>query len=127
MLTDRGGRAKLEGDISEIKIAFRVPADFPTPNFASSGNVAPTDNLPIVRYDAKAGHRTLDLMRWSLIPYWSKDIKMGFSTINAMAETVDPRGEQMSNSSHSSPEISQARADAAFGSRSGTRSEPKIY
>ena len=58
------GRAKLEGDISEIKIAFRVPADYPTPNFPPSWNVAPTDNLPIVRYHPKARHRTLDLMRW---------------------------------------------------------------
>jgi putative SOS response-associated peptidase YedK len=53
--------------------------------------VAPTDNLPIVRYDPKAGHRTLDLMRWGLVPYWAKDIKIGFSTINAMAETVDAK------------------------------------
>jgi len=67
------GRAKLEGDISEIKIAFRVPPDYPTPNFAPSWNVAPTDSLPIVRYNPKAGHRTLDLMRWGLVPYWARD------------------------------------------------------
>jgi len=85
------GRAKLEGDVSEIKIAFRVPPDYPTPNFPPSWNVAPTDSLPIVRFNPKAGHRTLDLMRWGLIPYWSKDIKIGFSTINAMAETVDTK------------------------------------
>jgi len=85
------GRAKLEGDVSEIKIAFRVPPEYPTPNFAPSWNVAPTDNLPIVRYDAGAGHRTPELMRWGLIPYWAKDIKIGFSTINAMAETVDTK------------------------------------
>jgi hypothetical protein len=48
-------------------------------------------NLPIVRYDAKAGSRTMDLMRWGLVPYWAKDIKIGFSTINAMAETVDTK------------------------------------
>jgi putative SOS response-associated peptidase YedK len=30
-------------------------------------------------------------MRWGLIPYWAKDIKIGFSTINAMAETVDKK------------------------------------
>ena len=83
------GRAKLEGDVSEIKIAFRVPPEYPTPNFPPSWNVAPTDSLPIVRYDQKAGHRALDLMRWGLVPYWAKDIKIGFSTINAMAETVD--------------------------------------
>jgi putative SOS response-associated peptidase YedK len=97
------GRAKLETDVSEIKIAFRIPPEYPTPNFAPSWNVAPTDNLPIVRYDAKArpsgyhslegkaGSRTLDLMRWGLVPYWSKDLKIGFSTINAMAETVDTK------------------------------------
>ncbi len=27
-------------------------------------------------------------MRWGLVPYWSKDAKIGFSTINAKAETV---------------------------------------
>src|ERR1700730_5337192 len=83
------GRAKLETDVSEIKIAFRIPPEYPTPNFAPSWNVAPTDDLPIVRYDQKAGSRTLDLMRWGLVPYWAKDLKIGFSTINAMAETVD--------------------------------------
>jgi putative SOS response-associated peptidase YedK len=83
------GRAKLEGDVSELKIAFRIPPEYPAPNFAPSWNVAPTDSLPIVRYDPKAGHRTLDLMRWGLVPYWAKDLKIGFSTINAMAETVD--------------------------------------
>ena len=85
------GRAKLEGDVSQIKIAFRIPPEYPTPNFAPSWNVAPTDSLPIVRYNPKAGHRTLDLMRWGLVPYWAKDIKIGFSIINAMAETVDTK------------------------------------
>src|ERR1700730_17285272 len=84
------GRAKLETDVSEIKIAFRIPP-YPTPNFAPSWNVAPTNNLPIVRYDAKAGSRTLDLMRWGLVPYWAKNLRIGFSTINTMAETVDTR------------------------------------
>src|SRR5262249_5970917 len=82
------GRAKLETDVSEIKIAFRVPPEYPTPNFPPSWNVAPTDQLPIVRYDPKSGSRALDLMRWGLVPYWAKDIKVGFSGINAMAETV---------------------------------------
>ncbi len=27
-------------------------------------------------------------MRWGLIPYWSKDSKIGYSTINAKAETI---------------------------------------
>ena len=30
-------------------------------------------------------------MRWGLVPFWAKDIKVGFSNINAKAETVDMR------------------------------------
>ena len=30
-------------------------------------------------------------MRWGLVPFWAKDIKVGFSNINAKAETVDAR------------------------------------
>jgi putative SOS response-associated peptidase YedK len=50
--------------------------------------VAPTDPLPIVRYDAKAGERSLDVMRWDL-PYWATDITIGFSTFNGRARGVD--------------------------------------
>src|SRR5260221_9159354 len=82
------GRARLSSDVSEIKIAFSIPPDRPTPNFAPSWNVAPTDPLPIVRYDAKEGQRSFDVMRWGLIPYWAKNIKIGYSTINARAEEV---------------------------------------
>jgi putative SOS response-associated peptidase YedK len=85
------GRVKLEGDFSQLKVAFGIPDDYPAPNYAPSWNVAPTDKLPIVRYNAKAGHRSLDLMRWGLVPFWAKDLKIGFSTINAMAETVDSK------------------------------------
>jgi putative SOS response-associated peptidase YedK len=46
---------------------------------------------PTVYYDAKDGGRRLKVMRWGLIPYWAKDIKIGFSTINARAEEVDTK------------------------------------
>lgn len=78
------GRAKLSTDFSEIKIAFRIPPEFRTPNtYAPSWNVAPTDNLPIVRYNEKTASRTLDMMPWGLVPYWAKDIKIGFSTTHS--------------------------------------------
>jgi putative SOS response-associated peptidase YedK len=86
------GRVKLEGDFSEIKIRFGIPPEYPSPNtYEPSWNVAPTDSLPIVRYNEKTGSRTLDMMRWGLVPYWAKDVKIGFSTINAMAETVESK------------------------------------
>jgi putative SOS response-associated peptidase YedK len=73
------GRVRLSSDVSEIKLVFSIPRHQPTPNIAPSWNVAPTDPLPIVRYDAKAGERSLDVMRWGLVPFWAKDIKVGFS------------------------------------------------
>jgi putative SOS response-associated peptidase YedK len=81
------GRARLSSDVSEIKVAFRIPPERPTPNFAASWNVAPTDPLPVVRYDAKDRQRSLDVMRWGLVPLWAKDIKVGFANINAKAES----------------------------------------
>ncbi len=41
------GRARLSSDVSEIKIAFGIPPERPTPNFPPSWNVAPTDTLPV--------------------------------------------------------------------------------
>jgi putative SOS response-associated peptidase YedK len=80
------GRVRLSSDVSEIKLVFSIPPHGPTPNFPPSWNVAPTDPLPVVRYDAKAGERSLDVLRWGLVPYWGKDIKVGFANINAKAE-----------------------------------------
>ena len=47
------GRARLSSDVSEIKLVFSIPPHRPTPNFQPSWNVAPTDQLPVVRYDRK--------------------------------------------------------------------------
>jgi putative SOS response-associated peptidase YedK len=44
-----------------------------------------------VRYDTRAEQRSLDMLRWGLIPYWAKDIKVGFSNINAKAEGIDSK------------------------------------
>ena len=85
------GRVRLSSDVSEIKLVFSIPPHRPTPNFPPSWNVAPTDLLPVVRYDAKAGERSLDLLRWGLVPYWAKDIKVGFANINAKAEGIESR------------------------------------
>jgi len=59
----------------------------PAPDFPPRYNAAPTDKLPVVRLD-REGNRELALLRWGLIPFWAKDEKVGFSSINARAETV---------------------------------------
>jgi putative SOS response-associated peptidase YedK len=58
-----------------------------TPNVRPRYNAAPTDELPVVRLD-KEGNRELAMLRWGLIPSWAEDPKIGYSTINARAETV---------------------------------------
>jgi putative SOS response-associated peptidase YedK len=51
-------------------------------------NVAPTSKQPVIVADRETGERELRIMRWGLIPFWSKDAKIAFSTINAKAETI---------------------------------------
>jgi putative SOS response-associated peptidase YedK len=60
------------------------------PNLEARYNIAPSQSVPIVRDVVTRGMsvRQLDLLRWGLVPGWAKDAKIGFSTINARAETV---------------------------------------
>lgn len=58
------------------------------PEFALSYNVAPQTFQPVVRLNRDTGEREVALMRWGLVPFWSKDFKIAYSTINAKAETV---------------------------------------
>ncbi len=51
-------------------------------------NIAPTQPVVVIRQDREQPRRTFSLMRWGLIPYWSKDISIGNKTINAMSETA---------------------------------------
>jgi putative SOS response-associated peptidase YedK len=64
-----GGRTRLSSDVSEITIACGMPLERPTPHCAASWNVAPTDPLPIVRYDVKDHRRSRQVMRWRLVPF----------------------------------------------------------
>jgi putative SOS response-associated peptidase YedK len=56
-------------------------------NFPPRYNVAPTDQIPIVRIDPRDGARQLTLARWGLIPFWMKQ-KPKVPHINARAETA---------------------------------------
>jgi putative SOS response-associated peptidase YedK len=56
--------------------------------YAPSFNVAPQSLQPVVRLDSETGQRELAILRWGLIPFWSKDAKIAYSTINAKAETI---------------------------------------
>jgi putative SOS response-associated peptidase YedK len=56
------------------------------PWFGPSYNVTPQSIQPVVRLDRDSGSREIALLRWGLVPFWAKDAKTGYSTINARAE-----------------------------------------
>lgn len=58
------------------------------PWFAPSYNAAPQSTQPVVRLNWDTGKREFALMRWGLVPYWAKDMKIGYTTINARAEEI---------------------------------------
>lgn len=51
-------------------------------------NVAPTQPVPIIRQHPKEPKREISLVRWGLIPSWSKDASGAAKMINARAETA---------------------------------------
>lgn len=59
------------------------------PNLPPRYNIAPSQDIAIIRADANGRH--LSLAHWELIPSWSKEAESGYSTINARAETVDTK------------------------------------
>ncbi len=54
-------------------------------------NIAPTQQVVVIRQDRDQPKRTISLMRWGLIPYWAQDPSFGNRTINAMAETASEK------------------------------------
>ena len=51
-------------------------------------NIAPTQLVPVIRQHPKEPVRELSLMRWGLIPHWSKDASGAAGMINARSETA---------------------------------------
>ena len=51
-------------------------------------NAAPSQELLVIRENHKTGERSLDLIKWGLIPHWCEDPKGGRKPINAKAESV---------------------------------------
>jgi putative SOS response-associated peptidase YedK len=84
------GRYVRKSDKQKIADAFHL-AKVPDIVMAPSDyNVAPTTHQPVIR-NSREGERELVLMRWGLIPHFTKqlsDVK-GISTINARAETLE--------------------------------------
>jgi putative SOS response-associated peptidase YedK len=65
-------------------LAERFDATVP-PDAGPRFNAAPTQQLPVLLND---GERQIQMLRWGLIPHWSKDASSASKMINARAETI---------------------------------------
>ncbi len=81
------GRYSLIARLNDLLSQFAAEAagleDYP---LYERYNIPPTADIPVVR--VVDGKRQLSLMRWGLLPSWTKDIKKAPMLNNARAETV---------------------------------------
>ncbi len=80
------GRYSLTTPAEAVMVLFRLP---PGPNFPARYNIAPTQDVPVVRL--VDGARAMANLRWGLVPPWAEDPRVGARMINARAETVATR------------------------------------
>ena len=74
----------------EDELTQRFSFDSGPMEFRPRYNIAPSQEVLTVVDDG--GRRRGQMMRWGLVPSWAKDIKIGYKTINARAETVAMAG-----------------------------------
>jgi putative SOS response-associated peptidase YedK len=83
------GRYSITLPPEAIREIFQTHGELP--NWPAYYNAAPTTALPVVRKAKEGDGRELVLMTWGMIPWFSKDGKASFSTINARADRWEKR------------------------------------
>ena len=71
----------------ELHELYRLLLDAPPDNLRPRWNGAPTQDFAVCRW-GQDGARRIARLRWGLVPFWAKDLKIGARLINARAETV---------------------------------------
>ena len=85
------GRYSITSPPEAIQRVFQVPE---LPNLPARYNVAPTQDVPVVRVGGDSegpeadGGRHLVQLRWGLVPFWADDPTIGAKMINARAESA---------------------------------------
>lgn len=72
----------------ELAELYRLADTLDPPHVRPRYNIAPTQDIAVVRRRDVSGQRELALLRWGLIPAWAKDMDMAARMINARVETV---------------------------------------
>lgn len=79
------GRFTLHRDIESIADAFHLQEVL---KLEPQYNIAPTQMVAIVVHNPESDKREFQMLRWGLIPSWSKDQSAASKLINARSETV---------------------------------------
>lgn len=82
------GRFSLTTDILKLQQQFNFEFNDEitiNPRF----NIAPSQQVLTIGSDG--GKRIGTTMKWGLLPFWSKDVKIGYKMINARAESIDEK------------------------------------
>jgi putative SOS response-associated peptidase YedK len=82
------GRYRRTSADEEIAKRYHIPIPIQS-DLPISWNIAPSQPVLTIRRNPETGIRTLDALKWGLIPSWAKDAKNGYKTINARVETVE--------------------------------------
>jgi putative SOS response-associated peptidase YedK len=82
----------LDADGNIIAYTFNVAVQEP---IRKRFNIAPTQEAPVIRAardrDAAPNGREVAMLRWGLVPFWARDLKVGTSMINARSEGVEAK------------------------------------
>jgi putative SOS response-associated peptidase YedK len=76
------GRFVLAADPASLQQAFNLAS---LPEIQPRYNIAPTQHVPVITNETPDA---LSMLRWGLIPSWSKDMAAASKMINARAETA---------------------------------------
>jgi putative SOS response-associated peptidase YedK len=80
------GRYRLSRRKQLVEEYFDTVSD--EPDWNPRYNIAPTQPVPVIRQNPKEPVRELSLMKWGLVPSWSRDASGAARMINARSETA---------------------------------------
>src|SRR5579863_10351191 len=79
------GRTALTAKPEDLREIFGLAEE---PRIEPHYNVPPSQPVAVVRVLRGGTGRTMELLRWGLVPFWAKDPRVGNRLSNARIETV---------------------------------------
>ena len=81
-------RVKQVAELREIRLEFGIPDSAPAINMPARWNGPPSEDFAVVRRNPKTGARALDMLRWGLVPWWSKEARLRYATFTGLTSQV---------------------------------------